>query len=299
MGDCISGTGRIEGHTANYDLFGNIYFSGSFNYGNLESQTDTLISLGDQDLFLAYYHKCIQDKDEISGRNAFCAELARDLSIDPYYDNIIWNDEATDQHLFTVDQPGLYWASMKDPFGCPQTDSINMTVVDVTGFSLGRDTLLSVGDIIVLTAPENFSNFVWQDGSGNATFLATATENEPGRYTFWLTAEDPDGCVSQDTILIEFQAASEIQEHENSVLKVFPIPATEFLNLTVETSTSGLPLIVDLVNPDGKIIFRQHVEDYRSGTAIRINVSSMASGLYFLRLTFGNERISSPCIVDH
>ncbi len=296
-GDCISGTGRIEGHKANYDLFGNIYVSGIFNYGNLETQTDTLISLGDQDLFLAYYHKCVHDQDEITGRNSLCPGLATDLSIDPYYDNIIWNDEVTDQHVFTVDQPGLFRAEMRDPFGCQQTDSAYVTIAEVTYFSLGDDTLLPIGDSLLLTAPENFSNFVWQDGSDNASFLAKATENVPGIYTFWLTADDPNGCISQDTILIEFYSVTGINERQQAVMKVFPVPATEFLNLTVDKTISGHPLIVDLVNPDGKMILHQPVEDYMNGTVIRINVGSVAPGLYYVRLTFGNESISSPCVV--
>jgi hypothetical protein len=188
---------------------------------------------------------------------------------------------------------------MRDPFGCQQKDSIYVTIAEVTDFSLGDDTLLHLGDSLILTAPENFSNFVWQDGSDNASFLATATENEPGIYPFWLTAEDPNGCVSQDSILIEFYSETGINERQNSVMKVFPVPATEFLYLTVDKTISGHSLIVDLVNQGGEMIFRQHVEDYMSGTVIRINVSSVASGLYYLRLTFGNESISRPCIVTH
>jgi hypothetical protein len=298
-GDCITGSGRTEGDKAYFDPNGNIYFSGSFNYGNVVTKTDTLISKGGQDLFLAYYFKCTDVNNEISGRNYVCLGLTTDLSIDQSFDNVLWNDDVSNQHIFTVNQPGLYSVTMTDQDGCTQSDSFEVTLAEAADFSLGDDIFLPVGNSLLLNAPENLENFLWQDGSTNNSFLAAATGNEPGIYSFWLTAKDTLGCSVQDTILIDFYLETGINEPVNSRLKIYPVPANDFLYLTFETGNPGRPLVAEFISLDGRTILSKQVDDYIAGSVMPIDISNIQSGLYYLRLNDGRETINRPCIIKH
>lgn len=97
---------------------------------------------------------------------------------------------------------GHYTDSLKMHSGCDSIVKTNLTVRPLPSFSLGNDTFICPGDLILLDPGNNFVSYKWSDGSEFSNLKVT----EPGYYSVQVF----DGfCKSSDTIVID-QCSSDL-----------------------------------------------------------------------------------------
>ncbi len=100
----------------------------------------------------------------------------------------------------------------------------------------------------------------------------------PGYYNVTLTATSDLGCTSSITQLV---TAIDIVELENRSFRIFPIPASDMIQ--VESSVHAVVRITDVT---GRIISENYI--LQGNQTTNINVSSLANGYYFLE-SVGND----------
>ena len=106
----------------------------------------------------------------------------------------VWQDGSSTQ-TFTAAEEGIYWVTITNAIGCSTTDSsIILTPWSLPVFSLGSDSIICLGDEILLDATQINSTYLWNDGNTNATQLITV----PGLYSVEVTNEF--NCTSFDEI---------------------------------------------------------------------------------------------------
>jgi gliding motility-associated-like protein len=108
-------------------------------------------------------------------------------------DSYLWNTNAVSSNI-PASQSGTYWCEA-DKGGCKFRDSISIAVNPSPVVNLGRDTTVCEGVSLQLNATWLTSNYVWQDGSNNASYNVT----QPGTYS---VAVHYQGCRTLDTINI-------------------------------------------------------------------------------------------------
>ncbi len=280
--DCISGNGRNFASCAVLDHKGNLYLAGTFD-GKLEKALNEISSLGDQDVFVAKYTNCPSPENEITGIPFICEGETTLLSVKREYSNIVWNDTIAGVYYIIADTPGQYQVRMTDKLGCIRSDTMEITMAASKGFSLGNDATIPVDSALLLHAPETFTNYRWQDDSENPTFVARAENRLPGTYLYWLTATDPMGCTSRDTISVEFFKTPLWLDPDKVELVVYPNPVDNWLNWILST---GEPcrLILELTDEYGKTVLEQYVEQYLPGTTMGMDFNDIPYGSYYLRL---------------
>ena len=109
--------------------------------------------------------------------------------------NYLWSTGSTNSSIF-VDQTGTYTVDL-DLNGCTFTDSISITVNNVSSFNLGNDTTLCQGETLVLSGFTAGATYLWQDGSTNSFYNVT----QSGQYHLTV---DLNGCFTEDTINVQF-----------------------------------------------------------------------------------------------
>jgi gliding motility-associated-like protein len=91
---------------------------------------------------------------------------------------------------------GVYTDLLKTYLNCDSLVNINLTVNPLPAPSLGIDTLMCPGDLIVLSPGNNYSSYLWSDGSNQSELRV----NLPGNYSVKVF----DGfCEASDTIFID------------------------------------------------------------------------------------------------
>ncbi|MDP4712299.1 MAG: gliding motility-associated C-terminal domain-containing protein [Saprospiraceae bacterium] len=160
---------------------------------------------------LRYGDNCVlRDSIVLLEPEAFIADLPADttlcegdtLRLEPDIDllglTFLWQDSST-QSSFTVRQPGNYKVTL-ELTGCTASDSLSVAYTPTPAVNLGTDQLLCPDQTTTLnTTLPDATAYRWQDGSTNATFLASS----PGNYV----AEVFNGrCVGTDTVQIAYEA---------------------------------------------------------------------------------------------
>ena len=125
-----------------------------------------------------------------------CPESSVTLNAPPNELSYLWNTGSTSSSI-NVNQPGTYWVTVT---------STNGTAIDtiiVSNFASQNISIMGAlgvcqGNTTDLSASNGFSNFQWNTGE--------VTQNiTVGAGTYWLTANDPNGCNVSDTIsILEF-----------------------------------------------------------------------------------------------
>ncbi|MBS1669109.1 MAG: gliding motility-associated C-terminal domain-containing protein [Bacteroidetes bacterium] len=98
-------------------------------------------------------------------------------------------------NVFNNLDSGQYIAVTKDANGCSFSDTIRLAALPTPRFSLGNDTIICMGQSLLISAPDSPSySYQWQDNSNGHEYLASAN----GLYSVKVT--NGYGCSYSDTI---------------------------------------------------------------------------------------------------
>jgi hypothetical protein len=185
---------------------------------------------------------------------------------------IQWNNGINNGVAFNPLTSQSYTVTGTDANGCEDTDLVNVTVNTLPVVNLGADTVTCANyGPIALNAGAGFVSYQWNN---NAT---TATTNAQVTGTYSVTVTDQNGCEGTDAISVTFDPCLGLSEQTISLV-LFPNPTTGLL--TIESS-SAAPMQVEVMNTAGQTLL--------TGSETSIDLSSVATGTYLVRVKQGNE----------
>ncbi|HYV93639.1 MAG TPA: gliding motility-associated C-terminal domain-containing protein [Chitinophagales bacterium] len=105
----------------------------------------------------------------------------------------LWQDGSTDP-TFTISTAGTYWADVTDFNSCSKIDTLVASYVPLPPIDLGNDTLICLGDTLLLDATAPGITYHWNNGSTNPTLKVYASG------VYWVKIiTDIHYCVNVDT----------------------------------------------------------------------------------------------------
>jgi len=126
--------------------------------------------------------------------------------------NFQWSDASTDS-LLSISQPGDYYVTVTDSFGCSITsDTITITQDNFsTTASLGPDTSLCAGNRIgLITGNQPGLSYLWSNSATDSALVVTNS----GQYIVSVTNQN--NCVAKDTINVTISGQAPIAGFENT-----------------------------------------------------------------------------------
>ncbi|MBC7382881.1 MAG: T9SS type B sorting domain-containing protein [Bacteroidia bacterium] len=108
--------------------------------------------------------------------------------------NYVWSTGSTTPKI-TVSQAGNYSVVVTDTNSCKSKDTITVFIQPIPYLSLGNDTSICANKPLILTVPNNYTSFLWSNGSTNRKLTIT------NKGLYWLTI-NAYNCVASDTINI-------------------------------------------------------------------------------------------------
>ncbi len=141
----------------------------------------------------AYLDVTVLDPGSGTNTNASFCE-GESYTFDAFQDGAtyLWDNGDT-LSAQTYTESGVHYVTVSVA-GCAYTDTITVTSNPNPSIELGPDFEICGEDVI--SAPEGFSSYEWNDGS-NELFLITSN---PGTYSLEVT--DANGCTASDTITL-------------------------------------------------------------------------------------------------
>jgi len=111
--------------------------------------------------------------------------------------NYNWSNTLTTQQI-QVSTSGNYSVTVTNLSGCTGTDAITVSFVNPPVVNLGNDTLLCVGEIMILDAGNSGASYNWNTGASTQTILVNYPDNN-----YWVEV-DAVGCMTVDYIFITY-----------------------------------------------------------------------------------------------
>ncbi len=201
------------------------------------------------------------------------------LSTGSNTDSSVWSTGATSNSI-AVTSAGTIWV-MSYTGGCLGTDTVSISGLTEAVSNLGGDTTLCYGDSLVLDVSDvNNASYLWQDGSATPSY----TVNSAGLYYVMITSVD--GCVAYDSIDVAFDSCGvSVAEWTTQSIQLYPNPAEDrvFIRFDDLSGTSTF----EIHNVNGALLRTGSLD--MSTSEASVDVSELSSGVYFLRLTFGDK----------
>ena len=145
----------------------------------------------------------------------------------------------------------------------------------------------------------NTSTYLWEFGDSTTSTLVNPAHlySVAGTYTVQLTAGNANGCNTWNErrhyIIVTGTADVDDIYIGALSLQVNPNPAKDKINITSQRELHHV--IISLISLQGQLIQQQHTN---SGAAFELNLSSNASGIYFLKLQSDEGMIAKKVIVQ-
>lgn len=149
------------------------------------------------------------------------------------------------------------------------------------------DTSVTVTDVDMNAAATGV-NYTWLDCDANQLVSGETSQNfapfNQGNYALVVT--DNDGACIDTSSCYFINAGAAIRENNSGLIKVYPNPAKEYIQIQSNKAVQQNALI----NVFGQIVYR--------GTSNYIDVSSLAAGVYFLKLEFEDQVLTKKIVVE-
>jgi lysophospholipase L1-like esterase len=142
---------------------------------------------------------------------------------------------------------------------------------------LGADTILDLGDTLVLDAGPGFGSYLWTDGSTSQTIELTGEALGTGIFYYTVTVTDDFGCTASDEITVVFAPLTGTGEAMPGGMRVYPNPARDWL--MVELPPGGWK--VELFNARGQRC-GSYVLDCGQACEKRLSLRQFPAGVYWL-----------------
>lgn len=178
------------------------------NYHWQNSATDSVFVVTQQGLYLVTVsNSCYTRIDSIQidslpiplvdlgNDTVMCEGDTIQMAINTILVDFLWQDSSTAQQ-FQVLEPDTFWLQVNNVCGL-HSDTLIIDSLIPALVHLPADSMLCLGDTVLLDATVNLGTYLWQDSSTNAQLEATQTG------TYWATATNACG-TSSDTVSFEF-----------------------------------------------------------------------------------------------
>ncbi len=219
-------------------------------------------------------------------------------------ENYIWSTGDTTQSITITSGGGYYTITVTDQYGCQASEQLHVTGVysyapyyNYPAEFVFPDTAICNNQSLLLNANQysntdvyNYFSFSWTTGDTTQSLIVDSNLFAPGNYTIIATVylEANNLCASQDTINITINNCSNISQHDNFNISVYPNPAHETILVDGVKTTA-----YELMSLTGKILQKKTVNTIPT----TIDISNLTEGIYLLKLFFNTNVITKKIVV--
>ena len=209
---------------------------------------------------------------------------------------------------------GTYKFELKvtDNSGATGADTIQVTVKAAASIE-NQAPLANAGDDINITLPVNsailsgsgsdpdgtIASYQWTKVSGPSGFTmtslngaqATLSNLSAGQYFFKLKVTDNLGAVASDTVKLT------VTEKLNSTAKIYPNPATNQINIKINSATKTDRTSIRIYDSKGLLVYQESFANGQQTLVKRIDVSKLTNGVYYVELNVDANKIMTLMFV--
>lgn len=163
-----------------------------------------------------------------------------DLALTDSSFEVEWSDTALTGPVVYIEDPAVYNLSVTQPDGCNLTEDFEVVAIDSAAEINVPEILCTGNEISIEGADIPGISVLWSTGSE----LPFVVPEENGLY--WVELENPDGCIAQDTVDIQFTGvAPEVQYASNPLCELETILFTDESTVSDDSNIAAIEWVID------------------------------------------------------
>ena len=180
-----------------------------------------------------------------------------------------------------VSAAGEYSVTVFNEYGCEASDTIAVSILAAPTFAIS-DTSVCVNEEIVLSV-DTEDEVLWFGETEGNTYAQTYPY--AGEYLVWVTVSNGE-CETTDTITVTVETCTFVNEMAAMEIQLYPNPVRDMATFTVTGYEGAISYTV--VDLSGREMTFETVA-VASESVHTVDVSTLAPGVYVLRITTGTE----------
>ncbi len=171
----------------------------------------------------------------------------------------------------------------------------NVEICTSNGVNLGPDIIICDVDTLILDAGAADS-YLWSDNSTGQTLMVDGSQLGVGTYTYWVL-RTTGSCEEFDDIGVVVQVCPGINElGDDFDVSYYPNPTSGQLTVQFEGRLSNIKSY-DIVNVRGELVYSKQLNLNAAQYQEQIDLTDVANGLYFLRVTSENSMYVNKVVI--
>ncbi len=195
----------------------------------------------------------------------------------------------------TYTQSGVYMYAHDDANGCTQVDTLFLTIEQPPVITISGDTTINVGESAMLTATYNSAyEYFWNTGQNSYMIIVW-----PDVTTTYTVTAYNGNCSTTASVTVTVNTGIADHSADAFGMELYPNPAKEILHVEFMTDIFSIKAAkIELYDVYGKLLDVTNVETDRLPSEVRIDVSHLASGMYFVRLSSAAGMVTKPFVKE-
>lgn len=194
------------------------------------------------------------------------------------YSEYLWNTGSIEESI-VVNEAGEYILDVIDTNVCANSDTILVSINELSDIDLGNDTTILNNESIILGENIQAESYFWSNGLNSPTITIDGIEIGIGIHEYWLEITDENSCSNSDTILITVSNYLSVNDIDDlTSLSIFPNPTRDYLNFYIDKPESKMT--IKIYDSNGKLKLEKKYEVNKS--FYRVNLNNWGQGLYFI-----------------
>ncbi len=169
---------------------------------------------------------------------------------------------------------------------CKDTLSTNLTVLPLPNVAITEgDSLVVCKDQDFILNATGADSYLWSNGEQGSSITMNLASSEPVS----VSGTGSNGCLATDTIQIIVETCIGIEENEiASGISIYPNPARSMLYIQLDEPQIKY-LELSIMDESGRILL-ESIEN--TDSIFKVDISQLASGIYFIRMESNKGAIS-------
>ncbi|WP_439151247.1 T9SS type A sorting domain-containing protein [Winogradskyella sp.] len=208
-----------------------------------------------------------------------------------------WNNGATQPNIAVSPSQSTTYSVKGYINDCYDEKEISVNVFQPVVADAGEDKFICLNEVTTLTATGG-DEYLWSTGEITPTIEVSPNQTTDYTVTVFNAVDFDEASVRVEVDLDCDQEPIESEQPLDFSFDVYPNPATDYINVKL----SGTLIVSDIYLYDftGKLIYQAEIsnDNINLSTTTQIDVRSLNSGIYFVKLVDGGRDVTKKLIVN-
>lgn len=202
--------------------------------------------------------------------------------------------------IATLSATRTYTVTVETLAGCSSTESITIDVENgpEPNIIVFQETIYPGESTQLIATEPNGATFSWSPAEGlNNPNINAPTASPSVTTTYTVTATIANGCTATKEVTIFVESVVGIEDATaDEHIRVYPNPANDVLNIALHLQEIQ-DLNINIFNTVGQVMYQENRLSLSGTYAQQFDISAYQSGLYYVVITAGQERITKKVMV--